>query len=55
VHVWNSFGTLLGKLYTGGVVANFNFTKDGIWMMCEERLLFCELGAKGTLVNIECL
>jgi gluconolactonase len=55
VHVWNSSGTLLGKLYTGGVVANFNFTKDGIWMMGEERLLFCELGAKGTLVNLECL
>ena len=55
VHVWDPNGTLLGKIYTGGVVANFNFTKDGIWMMGEERLFFCELGARGTLVNIECV
>lgn len=55
VHVWDPTGTLLGKIYTGGVVANFNFTKDGMWMMAEEKLFFCELAADGALVEIECL
>ena len=53
--MWDPSGTLLGKIYTGCVVANFNFTKDGVWMMGEEKLFFCELGVKGTLVNIECM
>ena len=55
VHVWDSNGTLLGKIYTGCVVANFNFSAKGIWMMAEEKLFFCELEAQGTLVQIECL
>ena len=55
VHVWDPNGTLTGKIYTGCVVANFNFTKHGIWMMAEEKLFFCELEAEGCLVQIECL
>ena len=55
VHCWDANGTLIGKIYTGGVVANFNFTKEGIWMMAEEKLFFCELHATGTLVKTECL
>ena len=55
VHIWDSSGTLLGKVYTGSTVANFNFTKVGMWMMGEERLFFCELQARGALVKIECL
>lgn len=54
VHVWDSKGTLLGKIYTGCTVANFNFEKAGMWMMAEEKLFFCELGAKGALVKTEC-
>ena len=54
VHIWDPSGTLLGKIYVGSTVANFNFTKEGIWMMAEEKLFFCELAAKGTLVKIEC-
>lgn len=55
LHVWDRRGTLLGKIFVGSVVANFNFTMDGIWMMAEEKLFFCEIGAKGCLVNVECV
>ena len=55
IHVWDASGTLLGKIYVGSVVANFNFTKDGIFAMAEERLFFIELSAEGTLVKTECL
>lgn len=54
VHVWAPDGTLLGKVYVGGVIANFNFTKEGIWMMAEEKLFFAEVGVKGCLVAVEC-
>ncbi|KAK5173976.1 uncharacterized protein LTR77_001055 [Saxophila tyrrhenica] len=55
VHVWDAQGTLLGKIYAGNVVANFNFVEGGIWMMAAEKLFFCEIGVKGALVDIECL
>lgn len=54
LHVWGPDSTLLGKVYVGGVVANFNFTTEGIWMMAEEKLFFAEVGVKGCLVSIEC-
>lgn len=54
VHVWDTKGTIIGKIIVGGTVANFNFVKGGIWMMGEEKMYFCELKAKGTLVSIEC-
>jgi gluconolactonase len=54
VQVWNSQGTLIGKIVTGGCVANFCWSKEGMWMFGEEELYLCKLGAKGTLVSIEC-
>lgn len=54
VHVWNAEGTLIGKIYTGGVVANFNFAKEGMWLMAEEKMFHCELGVKGCLWKEEC-
>ncbi|KAL1302114.1 hypothetical protein AAFC00_002549 [Neodothiora populina] len=62
VHVWDARGTLLGKIVTGAVCANFCFSRgkggeEGIWMFCEEELYFCQLrdGVRGALVDIECL
>ena len=54
VHVWDKKGTLVGKIITGTTVANFCFAKGGMWLFGEEELWFCELGAKGALVKIEC-
>ncbi|EAS30752.3 gluconolactonase [Coccidioides immitis RS] len=54
VHVWDSQGILLGKIIVGGITANFNFVRGGIWMFAEEELWFCKLKAKGALVDIEC-
>lgn len=54
IHVWDPEGTLLGKMYVGDIVANFNFTRDGVWAFAEERLFFIKIAAKGTLVSIEC-
>ncbi|RDW63761.1 hypothetical protein BP6252_11306 [Coleophoma cylindrospora] len=54
VHVWDPQGSLIGKIITGGVTANFCFAKDGMWMMCEKELYFCRLKEKGALVKIEC-
>lgn len=54
VHVWSPDGVLLGKIYTGEVVANFCFAKDKIWMFGEKRLWVCDFGAKGALEHIEC-
>ena len=54
IHVWDPEGTLLGKIYTGDIVANFNFTKEGVWAFGEESLFFVKIAAKGTLVSVEC-
>ncbi|KAK9449014.1 putative lactonohydrolase [Limtongia smithiae] len=54
IHVWNPFGTLVGKIATGDVVANFCFTKGGIWILAEKELYFAEIDTQGTLVSIEC-
>ncbi|KAI1965915.1 hypothetical protein LOZ58_000815 [Ophidiomyces ophidiicola] len=53
VHVWDSQGTLLGKIVVGGTTANFNFVRGGMWMFSEKELWFCKLKAKGALVDIE--
>lgn len=53
VHIWNSRGSLIGKIYVGGVVANFNFAKGGIWIFAEERLFFAELSVQGALATFE--
>jgi len=54
VHVWAPDGLLLGKIYVGSQVANFNFVEGGMWMMAEQRLFFCSLQAEGALVAKEC-
>lgn len=53
VHVWDAQGTLIGKIFTAAMVANFNFSKGGMWLMAEEMLYFCELGARGALAEVE--
>lgn len=40
VHVFNPSGKLLGKIYTGGTVANFQFAGDGRMVLCGETELF---------------
>jgi gluconolactonase len=54
VHVWDPSGALIGKINVGGTTANFCFAKGGIWMFSETKLFFCQLEAKGALVEIEC-
>ncbi|KAK2855647.1 hypothetical protein FQN49_004981 [Arthroderma sp. PD_2] len=54
VHVWDPNGTLVGKIVVGCTTANFCFVKGGIWMFSEKDLYFCEIRAKGALVEIEC-
>jgi gluconolactonase len=54
VHVWSPQGTLIGKIVTGGCVANFCWSKEGMWMFGEEELYLCKFGAKGALVDVEC-
>lgn len=53
VHVWSADGDLLGKIYTQGMVANFNFSPVGIWVMAEETLYLCNIRAKGALEGLE--
>ncbi|KOS23358.1 Gluconolactonase [Escovopsis weberi] len=51
VYVWNPRGTLLGKIFTAGVVANFQFAGDGrIVILGETRLYYAQLGAKAAPV-----
>ncbi|KAI0009966.1 D-lactonohydrolase [Xylariaceae sp. FL0662B] len=48
VHVWNPSGKLIGKIYLGGVSANFNFAGDGRMVICaEENLYYATLAASG--------
>lgn len=53
VHVWDEHGTLLGKIWVGSVVPNFNFARDGMWLLAHEKLFFCRLGVKGALAEVE--
>ncbi|KAK9455942.1 hypothetical protein V1511DRAFT_499110 [Dipodascopsis uninucleata] len=54
IHVWDPEGSLIGKICVNSVAANFCFAKGGMWIFAEKTLFFCELAAKGCLVNIEC-
>lgn len=54
VHVWDPEGTLLGKVFVNHAVPNFNFVKGGMWIFAHEKLFFCKMKAKGTLVSLEC-
>lgn len=48
VHVWNPSGTLLGRIFTNGTSANFNFMGSGRMVICAEtRLYYVTLAACG--------
>ena len=40
VEVWNSAGTLIGRILVPGGVANFCFGKDGELFLCNEQKLW---------------
>lgn len=50
VHVWDSAGTLLGKIYVGDTCANFQFTDKGIVILAETRVWFAQIGARGDCI-----
>jgi gluconolactonase len=48
VHVWNEDGVFLGKVFTGELVANFQFAGKGrMVVLAEERLYYATLAAEG--------
>jgi gluconolactonase len=53
VHVWNPEGLLIGKMFVGSTVANFNFARGGVWVLAEERLFFANIRARGALASVE--
>ncbi|KAK4897315.1 hypothetical protein LTR27_004835 [Elasticomyces elasticus] len=54
IHVWDPKGTLIGKIHTGSVVGNLNFSNEGIWAFGEEQLFLTKLQSQGALAHIEC-
>jgi gluconolactonase len=54
VQVWDSEGTLIGKVALGSTCANFCFIRDGLWIGNEKCMYFARLSAKGALAEIEC-
>ena len=45
--VWNSQGTLLGKLFLGSVSANFIFAGDGrLVLLAEKKIFFAKIAAQ---------
>jgi len=40
IEVWNSGGTMIGKILVEGGVANFSFGRDGELFVCNERRLW---------------
>ncbi|KAM0540923.1 hypothetical protein ACHAPJ_013452 [Fusarium lateritium] len=49
VHVWNSAGKLIGKIYTGTVAANFQFAGKGRMIITgQTKLFYVTLAASGT-------
>ena len=48
VHVWNPAGTLIGKIYLGTGVANFQFAgPNGLVMCAETQLYYATLNVSG--------
>lgn len=48
VHVWNTSGTLLGKIFVGEGVANFQFAGKGrMVLLAETQLWYATLAAEG--------
>lgn len=54
VHVWNSSGKLIGKIYVGTTSANFNFAGKGRMVICAEtELYYATLAADGNYIESE--
>jgi gluconolactonase len=52
VRVWNSSGKLLGKIFLGTGVANFNFAGTGRMILCAEtKLFYVTLNATGSYIQ----
>lgn len=52
VHVWNPQGKLIGKIFTGMTVANFQFAGKGrMVIMAETKLFYATLGATGMTIT----
>lgn len=48
VHVWNTSGKLIGKIYTGAVAANFQFAGKGRMIITgQTKLFYVTLAAEG--------
>ncbi|KAI8629196.1 lactonohydrolase [Xylariaceae sp. FL1651] len=48
IQVWNTFGTLIGKIFLGETSANFNFAGDGGMVICAEtNLWYAKIAATG--------
>ena len=55
VHAWNAGGSLIGKIYIPGGVANFCFGRDGeIFLLNENKVWKAQVGdnTKGALLGI---
>ncbi|CAK7217699.1 hypothetical protein SBRCBS47491_003259 [Sporothrix bragantina] len=54
IQVWNPSGTLLGKIYLGTGVANFQFMGTGRMVVCAEtELYYVTLAATGAVIESE--
>ncbi len=52
VHIWNPSGKLIGKIYVGATVANFQFVGGGRMVICAETsLYYVTLRASGSFVE----
>jgi hypothetical protein len=51
IHVWNPSGTLLGKIFTGELTANFQFAGKGrMVLLAETHLYYATLAAEGASI-----
>ena len=54
MQVWNPSGTLIGKIFLGTGVANFQFAGKGRMVICAEtELYYVTLAAEGAVVESE--
>ena len=52
MQVWNPSGTLIGKIWVGHTVANFQFAGKGRMVLCAEtELYYATLAAEGSFVE----
>ncbi|KAF3811760.1 hypothetical protein GCG54_00014512 [Colletotrichum gloeosporioides] len=52
IHVWNPSGKLIGKIYFGSGVSNFQFAGDGrMVIMGRTKLFYATLGASGAPIS----